>query len=182
MAAVLFAVMLTAVGCSQRRPQAQPEPAAAPAPSAPVAPVAPVAPATPAAPAAPARVTAPAPATGANSGARSVEEYKRDFANHLHQTSAEQIFAGAPPNLLRSVIVMSVALDTSGNVVNARVLRDNGDPETVRSAVDSVRRGAPYPRPAARIFNRGRLEFTETWLFRDDGRFQLRTLAEAWQR
>lgn len=172
LAAVLFAAMLTAVGCAQRRPQVQPEPAPAPAPSAPSA---------PAAPALPAPASAPAPATGANSGARSVEEYKRDFANHLHQTSAEQIFTGAPPHLLRSVIVMSVALDTSGNVVNARVLRDNGDPETVRSAVDSVRRGAPYPRPASRMFNRGRLEFTETWLFRDDGRFQLRTLAEAWQ-
>jgi len=173
LAVVLFAAMLTAVGCAQRRPQAQPEPAPAPAPAAPAA---------PAVPALPAPVTAPAPATGANSGARSVEEYKRDFAKHLHQTSAEQIFTGAPPHLLRSVIVMSVALDTSGNVVNARVLRDNGDPETVRNAVDSVRRGAPYPRPASRMFNRGRLEFTETWLFRDDGRFQLRTLAEAWQR
>ena len=169
LAAVVFAAVLTAVGCAQRRPQAQPEPAPAPAPSA------------PAAPAVPAPATAPAPAPSANSGARSVEEYKRDFAKHLHHTSAELIFAGAPPNLLRSVIVMSVALDTSGNVVSARVLRDNGDAETVRSAVDSVRRGAPYPRPAPRMFNRGRLEFTETWLFRDDGRFQLRTLAEAWQ-
>ncbi len=169
LSALLFAGMLTALGCAQRRPPAQPEPAPAPAPSA------------PAPPAAPAPVPAPAPATAANSGARSVEEYKRDFANHLHQASLEQIFTGAPPNLLRSVIVMSVTLDTSGNVVNARVLRDNGDPETVRSAVDSVRRGAPYPRPASRMFNRGRLEFTETWLFRDDGRFQLRTLAEAWQ-
>ena len=169
LAAVLFAAVLSAVGCSQRRPQAQPEPA--PAPSAPAAPAVP----------APATAPAPAPAPSANSGARSVEEYKRDFAKHLHQTSAELIFAGAPPNLLRSVIVMSVALDTSGNVVSARVLRDNGDAETVRSAVDSVRRGAPYPRPASRMFNRGRHEFTETWLFRDDGRFQLRTLAEAWQ-
>ncbi len=166
---LLFATSLTLVGCAQRRPSAPPEPAPVPAPL-PSAPVAPVPP------------PAPAPAAAVNSGARSVEEYKRDFAGHLHQSSAEQVFSGAPPHLLRSVIVMSVALDTSGNVVNARVLRDNGDPETVRSALDSVRRGAPYPRPASRLVNRGRLEFTETWLFRDDGRFQLRTLAEAWQR
>lgn len=163
---------LTLVGCAPRRPPAQPEPAPAPAPAPVAAPSAPVAPASP---------PSPAPAARVNSGARSVEEYKRDFAGHLHQTSAEQIFTGAPPHLLRSVIVMSVALDTSGNVVTARVLRDNGDPETVQRALDSVRRGAPYPRPASRMFNRGRLEFTETWLFRDDGRFQLRTLAEVWQ-
>ena len=77
LAAVLFAAVLSAVGCSQRRPQAQPEPA--PAPSAPAAPAVP----------APATAPAPAPAPSANSGARSVEEYKRDFAKHLHQTSAE---------------------------------------------------------------------------------------------
>ena len=76
---------------------------------------------------------------------------------------------------------MSIAPDASGNVVDARVLRDNVDAQTVRNAMDSVRRGASYPRPAAQLLNRGRLEFSESWLFRDDGKFQLRTLADAWQ-
>ncbi len=163
-AVLLLAIMLTLAGCTQRRPAPPPEAAPAPVP----APAAPV-------------PAAPTPAPAATSGARNVDEYKRDFANRVYQTSAAQVFSGTPPHLLRSVIVMSVALDASGNVSDARVLRDNGDQETVRSALDSVRRGAPYPRPASRLVNRGRFEFSETWLFRDDGRFQLRTLAEAWQ-
>lgn len=160
-AIVAVAAALALAGCGHRRPAQPSEPAPAPSVPAPSAPV--------------------APPPAATSGAGNVDEYKREFASRVHQVSSGQIFTGAPPNLLRSVIVMSVALDSSGNVVDARVLRDNGDPETVRSALDSVRRAAPYPRPASRLVNRGRLEFTESWLFRDDGRFQLRTLAEAWQ-
>ena len=164
-AVILFlATLLTLAGCSQRRQAPPPEAAPAPAP----------------APSAPAPST-PAPAPAVSSGARNVDDYKRDFANRVYQTSTAQVFTGAPPNLLRSVIVMSVALDGSGNVSDVRVLRDNGDQETVRSAVDSVRRGAPYPRPVSGLVNRGRFEFSETWLFRDDGRFQLRSLADAWQ-
>ena len=44
-----------------------------------------------------------------------------------------------------------------------------------------VRQAAPYPKPPARLLRGGRLELSETWLFQDDGRFQLRTRAEAWQ-
>ena len=167
-AILLLATLLTLAGCAQRRSAPPPEAAPAPAPAAP----------------APAPASAPAAATpvpAVTSGARSVDEYKRDFANRVYQTSVAQVFSGTPPHLLRSIIVMSVALDSSGNVSDARVLRDNGDQETVRAALDSVRRGAPYPRPASRLVNRGRFEFIETWLFRDDGRFQLRSLAEAWQ-
>ena len=161
-AILLLATLLTLAGCAQRRSAPPPEAAPVPAPAAP----------TPA---------APTPAPAVTSGARSVDEYKRDFANRVYQTSVAQVFSGTPPHLLRSVIVMSVVLDSSGNVSDTRVLRDNGDQETVRAALDSVRRGAPYPRPASRLVNRGRFEFSETWLFRDDGRFQLRSLAEAWQ-
>lgn len=164
-AILLLATLLTLAGCAQRRSAPPPEAAPTPAPAAPAP--------TPA---------APTPAPAVTSGARSVDEYKRDFANRVYQTSAAQVFAGTPPHLLRSVIVLSVALDSSGNVSGARVLRDNGDQETVRAALDSVRRGAPYPRPASGLSNRGRFEFSETWLFRDDGRFQLRSLAEAWQK
>ena len=167
-ALLALVVLLGIAGCAQRRPAPQPAPEPAPAPTAPAP-----APAS-------ASVPAPAPATGASSAA-TVDEYKRDFASRLQRVSSSQVFTGAPPNLLRSVIVLSVALDAAGNVVDARVLRDNGDRETVQSALDSVRRAAPYPRPAARLVSRNRLEFTESWLFREDGRFQLRTLAAAWQ-
>jgi len=123
----------------------------------------------------------PAPPAPPNSQASTLEGYKREVADRIYLTAAERIFPGTPPNLLRSVVVLSVVIDAGGQVVGVRVFRDNGDAETTRIAVESARQGAPYPRPPARLLRGGRLEFSETWLFQDDGRFQLRTRAEAWQ-
>jgi periplasmic protein TonB len=155
---VLAMAAFIASGCASRRAPQQSEPAPPVTPSAP----------------------ASAPAT-ANSSATTVDHYKRELAARIYQTSAAQVFEGSPPNLLRSVIVLSVTLDSSGNVADLRTMRDNGDSETVRAAHDSVRRGAPYPRPPDRLLRSARLQYVETWLFRDDGKFQLRTVAEAWQ-
>ncbi|MBL8380943.1 MAG: hypothetical protein JNM79_23945 [Burkholderiales bacterium] len=115
----------------------------------------------------------PAPSTASR-----VDDYKRDFATRVYQTSPAQVFRGRPPPLLRSVIVASVMLDASGNVVDARILRDNGDAETVAATLASIRRGAPYPRPAQSLVRGGRLQVVETWLFRNDGQFQIRSIAE----
>lgn len=84
--------------------------------------------------------------------------------------------------MLRSIVVMSITVDGSGNLAAARVVRDNGDDELTRAALDSARRAAPYPRPPSRILSRGKVEVLESWLFRDDGKFRLRSLAEAQQR
>ncbi|MBL8383760.1 MAG: hypothetical protein JNM90_11820 [Burkholderiales bacterium] len=165
-----LAALLTAAGCAQRR-----APGPEPAPPAPAPPSVSV-PAPAPAPAATAGATAP-PA----SAATSLNGYKLEVASRIHEASSGNVFSGTPPHLLRSVIVVSMTIDRSGNLADIRVLRDNGDAETVRSTLDSARRGAPYPRPAASVLRGGRVEFTESWLFRDDGRFQLRSLAEAWQ-
>jgi protein TonB len=41
-----------------------------------------------------------------------------------------------------------------------------------------VRAAAPFPAPPTSLLRRGTLEIAETWLFRDDGKFQVRSLAE----
>ncbi len=120
--------------------------------------------------------------TPGESAARTLNDYKVEVANWLYQGNASQVFAGTPPHELRSVIVLNVVLDASGAVKNVVVFRDNGDPETRNAAVSSVHRGAPYPRPARALLRGGQVQFTETWLFRDDAQFQLRTLAEAYQK
>jgi protein TonB len=58
------------------------------------------------------------------------------------------------------------------------VLRSNGIRSLERRAIQSVRAAAPLPIPAAGLLRRGAADITETWLFRDDGRFQVRTLAQ----
>ena len=120
--------------------------------------------------------------TPGDSAARSLNDYKVEIANWLYQGNANQIFSGTPPHELRSVIVLNIVLDASGAVKSVVVFRDNGDPDTRNAAVASVHRGTPYPRPARALLRGGQVQFTETWLFRDDAQFQLRTLAEAYQK
>jgi protein TonB len=52
-------------------------------------------------------------------------------------------------------------------------------PAQEKVAIASVRAAAPLPPPPGALLRRGTLEIAETWLFRDDGKFQVRSLAEA---
>ena len=158
--AALAAAVAVSGGCGSRR-------SAPPAESAPSAP-------------APAPTPAQAPGAPASS-ATNLDDYKREVALHIHRLASSQVFEGRPPNLLRSVIVASLLVDGSGNLAGVRILRDNGDAETVAAVHESMRRAAPFPRPPRRLLRSGRIEFSETWLVRDDAKFQLRTLADAWQ-
>jgi protein TonB len=159
---------LALAGCAAPPPTASPEPAPQEAPGA-------IEPATPA--------PSPPSASGrtGRSSAASLAAYKLEVAEHVHAAAADAIFEGAPPPTLRSIVVLSLVIDREGNLAEARVVRDNGDAEMVRLALDSARRAAPFPAPPSRVSGRGRVNFYETWLFRDDGRFRLRSLAQAQQ-
>jgi protein TonB len=141
-----FACLLAASvlsGCSERRTEPPPSATTSPSVNAP-------APST-IRPAPPAQ---PAPAVAPSSGGRTVEEYKQDVARWIYQSSAGDLFDGAPPAMLKSVVVLEIAVDANGLVRRAGVRRSNGYNELG-----------------------GVLEFNETWLFRDDGRFQIRSIA-----
>ena len=163
----LFVIALFLSACSQRRsaPQATPPPAPAPAPAVP-APAA-----TPAPPAPPAPVVA-------MSSASTLDAYKAEVAQRIYASSSE-LSSGRPQNLLRAVIVLNVVVDRNGQPTRITIQRTPGDPEAEQRAILSVRRAAPFPRPSNAILRgSGGVEFSETWLFNDDGRFQLRTLAQ----
>ena len=106
-----------------------------------------------------------------------LDAYKRDVACHIHSRNGERLYDGAPPPMLRSIVVLTVRIDAAGRPVNIRVLRSNGIRDLERRAVQSVRDAAPLPLPAKPMLRKGLADITETWLFRDDGRFQVRTLA-----
>jgi len=126
----------------------------------------------------PSAAPTPPPAAPYRSSASSLSGYKTDVANRLYQVNGDHIFTGKPPPLLRSIVVVSVVVDEGGNLVSSKIFRDNGDVEARGMALASLQRGMPLPRPTPAVLKRGRVEYLESWLFRNDGKFQIRTLAE----
>ena len=111
------------------------------------------------------------------SQASHLDAYKIDVARHILSANAGNIFSGQLPPMLPAIVIVNISLDDNGNVAKAVVQRSR-DQEASRVAIASVLRAAPYPKPA-RLLHSGRklLEFSETFLFNANYRFQLRSLA-----
>ncbi|MEO8202922.1 MAG: TonB family protein [Betaproteobacteria bacterium] len=110
--------------------------------------------------------------------AASMEAYKKDVAQRIMQTSPE-VFVEALPQVFKSIVVVEVTIDRDGRLAGVLVHRSNGYRELEKVALASVRRAGPFAAPA-RHFARhdGSVRFLETFLFRTDGRFRVRTFAE----
>jgi periplasmic protein TonB len=115
----------------------------------------------------------------AASTASSIDGYKRDLALRICHVNASKVFAGRPQALLRSVIVLRYTVDARGHLLRSEVMRSNHDREAETTALATLRNSAPFPQPASHLLRHGKLELAETWLFNNDGRFQLRSIAEA---
>ena len=116
------------------------------------------------------------------SGARTTAEYGRHVAELLHAANVPGVFPGRPPNPLRAVIVVYVEVNSGGELVRLELYRAPlHTPELVDEVERAWRRlGPQLPRPLPQLMNGdGRLAFTQTWLFDDEGRFRLRTLSLA---
>jgi protein TonB len=124
--------------------------------------------------------TAPAPSVFAPKSpipALTMEGYKREFALRIVNANPE-VFHDPLPKMLKSVIVVDVTIDRSGRLTNVFVTRSNGYKNLERIALENVRRAAPYAAPVGLLRRSdGSVNFMETFLFRDDGRFQVRSLA-----
>jgi protein TonB len=155
-AAALAAILLAACGAPTPPPEA---PSVAPAPPA----------ASPAVPpqAGPAKPEPPL---------SPLDRYKRAVAHAILQANAPSTFEGVPPHFLRAVIVLQLTIDSRGAVVGVKTLRTR-DTALAAAAAKSVRTAAPLPAPPRELLRGGRLELAETWLYRDDGKFQVRSVA-----
>lgn len=116
--------------------------------------------------------TTPAQAQGADA-------VKRDFARTVYLHSATDVHNEQPQALLRAVVVLRVRLDEQGQW-KAEVFRDNPEqPEMTQRALASVER---LPAPVGLSAQARQLLQTqgvvEAWLFQNDGRFALKTLAK----
>jgi protein TonB len=119
----------------------------------------------------------------ATSTATTTEHYKADLARRIAQVNSLQMHAERPQALLRAVIVIRYVVDQDGQLIRSEIVRSNHDKAAEASALASLRNTAPFPKPSRALLGkaRGRIELAETWLFNDDGRFQLRTIAQPQQ-
>ncbi|VVE48588.1 energy transducer TonB [Pandoraea terrae] len=107
-----------------------------------------------------------------------LELYKLQLATRITETSGREVNPGRPQALLRSIVALEYWVDREGNISAVRVFRGNGDREAEKVAVTSLRRAGPFPPPnRALVDSSGRVRVVETWLFNNDGRFQLRSVA-----
>lgn len=161
----LAAFAALVAGCATRAPETAPATTAPPA--------ARTAPSMPAS-AAPARVDTAAP--------RTLVEWKRSAAERIHSANRNLIYAGAPPNPLRAIVVVEMTVSADGQVRRADLVRvPSHSKELGQVALKSLNAAAPLPAPPKTLVAQGPIRVTETWLFRDDGQFQIRTLASAQQ-
>jgi protein TonB len=121
---------------------------------------------------------AASPTGGQASAAATLDGYKAELARHIAASHPDKVFTGRPQGLLRSVVVARFVVDAHGKLMRSEIMRSNRDATTEATTLATLRNSAPFPRPAAHLLQRGRLELTETWLFNSDGRFQLRSIAE----
>ena len=108
------------------------------------------------------------------STAKTIDAYKAEVAQRIYRASKGEIFDGAAPPLLKSIVVLEVTVDAKG-AAQARVVRSNGFKELEAKALQSVKRVSPLPR-WSRAGTKP-VSYYETWLFRGDGRFQIRSIA-----
>jgi protein TonB len=108
-----------------------------------------------------------------------LQEYQKEIATAIVRGSAEQTFTGKLPPLLRSVVVLQVSIDSKGMPERVTMFRSNGFAELEKTAITAVYRAAPYPIPGRSLLaGHSSITYTESFLFRNDGRFQVRTVAE----
>ncbi len=137
-------------------------------------------PATPAAPSASRPASAAAPPATRPTQAQTESDWRRALAQHILTINREQVFEGRPPDPLKAVVVVELTVGADGRIHGASVMRA---PDHARDlgpvAVRTARAASPLPPPPRAMLGRGNsVRFTETWLFRQDDRFQLRTLAQ----
>lgn len=108
-----------------------------------------------------------------------LDGYKKAFALRVAHASKD-MFDDPLPEIFRSIVVLDVTVGRDGSLGRVTVRRSNGYKALENRAIESVRRAAPFAAPAFSVRGHdGTVNFLETFLFRDDGRFQIRSLVAA---
>ncbi|HKO87936.1 MAG TPA: TonB family protein [Burkholderiales bacterium] len=111
--------------------------------------------------------------------AKDISAYKGQVAQQIVKDHAGT-FAGELPPILKSIVVLDLTVDRDGRVSRVAISRSNGFKDLERVAMESVRRVNAFPAPTNAVLNgKPNVRYLETWLFRHDGKFQIRSLVTA---
>lgn len=106
----------------------------------------------------------------------SLKEYQQQVARRIVQATA-QTYAAPLPEVMKSIVVLEITVDAAGQPTAVSVLRSNGYAHLDERALASVVKAAPFMPPTpALLQGTGSVSFLETFLFRDDDFFQVRSL------
>jgi protein TonB len=106
-----------------------------------------------------------------------LDAYKAEVAQHVMRANRGQTFSGRLPPMLPAIVVVNITVGEDGELQNVVVQRSR-DPSASEVALASMRRTGKLPRPPHLLQAHMRaLTFSETFLFDDQYRFQLRSLA-----
>jgi protein TonB len=116
----------------------------------------------------PTPATKPAPA--------GLDDYKTQVAQHVLQHNPDHNFDGKLPPMLPAIVVLEITVDRDGQLADVEVQRSRDD-DASQIALESMRRSTPLPPPQQLAQAGGKLKFSETFLFADSKRYQIRSLA-----
>jgi protein TonB len=105
-----------------------------------------------------------------------LDDYKTQVAQHILQHNPDRSYSGTLPPMLPAIVVLQITVDSQGQLADVAVQRSR-DPDASQIALDSMRRSTPLPPPSALAAAGGKLTFSETFLFADNQRYQIRSLA-----
>ena len=128
---------------------------------------------------APAPVERAAPGTpAAIQLAASTDAYKSLVAQQIMAANGEYTFSGRLPPMLPAIVVLDLSVGPDGELKSVRVHRSR-DGDASAAALAAVRRVQVFFPPASHLMRRHArtFDFSETFLFNDQYRFQLRTLS-----
>jgi protein TonB len=106
-----------------------------------------------------------------------LDDYKTQVAQHVVRHNPEHNYDGTLPPMLPAIVVLQITVDENGQLTEVEVQRSR-DPEASQVALAAMRRSTPLPKPTRLARADGKLTFSETFLFADPQRYQLRSLAE----
>lgn len=103
----------------------------------------------------------------------SLDAYKQIVALDIVQ-STPGAYCQPGEEMLKSIVIVELAIGGDGALLGAAVVRANGHPELAQRALDTVKAAAPFAAPSAALGVR----FLETFLFREDECFLIRSLVQ----